>query len=806
MPPLPRLEQNLPRQTQQLAYSKESVHRERDLVWEYPSTADSYTPPCVKFDISEKEFSGPEVAHTFFKLIDGMLPTLETGGLVGRITADHPSTTSSTGMVGTDRARRSNPKVDLAIFESSGRNSEGLVSECDLTEEEKEASTSRHKHHIARAEWDRIVVPITVESSTRPCAFKPVSAEIQYPEAETTGNGTASGRIVEHIGKIFEHQHRIFVHSIYIHGSRVFLIRWDRLAAVVSKPFSLTKEPHKLLRFLFRLAKMSPAQRGYDTSIRPASEIEAKEFMAFIPVDSVPKTYLQDALRSDGDKEAAIFRVDLQDLESSDMTVNLVFARPRVLGEGIVGRATRGYVAYDLGEKRLVFLKDYWQSKTKSYHPELDTYKRLQAKEVPYIATPVGGGYVFSNSIQSEESLQKTTAQEHLPMVHGQSYCARVHYRFAVKEIGRPLEDYKDAEEMVGAVYYAVTAHRAAWEDAGVLHRDISSGNILITEDGDGLLNDWDMSKYDDEVANLQSPAFRSGTWPFMSALLLCCPKKPHQVSDDVESFVHVINWLTLRFQVSSTPEAIDCSLKMYEECRRTKKGFDVGGIIKLDNIRGGGGPGFNLDNIQPPALKDVAQKLWAMCRRHYSSAEVMEALKDIDPELKPESLVLSTTSGGRRYKKVPAPRGRYPRHASRSPPRTAPVGGKPLMNNHAEIEGILYEILEGDTDCTLWQGVKFGDQFLKRPAKRTCLTAPGGSAKLQGSATFQKPDQGMRKSQNVSKPRSTRSAASLEDPEVQGKSKRAKRNNAGRPPRVVERDEEGSDAGVGEDVDPFIT
>ena len=130
-----------------------------------------------------------------------MQPCLETGSLVGRIIAGHPSTTSSAGMIGIDKARRSDRKVDLAIFESSGRNSEGLVSDCDLTEEEKGASTSRYKHYLARAEWDRIIVPITVESSGRPCAFGLVSAETQYPEAETIGSGTVSGQISEQIGR-----------------------------------------------------------------------------------------------------------------------------------------------------------------------------------------------------------------------------------------------------------------------------------------------------------------------------------------------------------------------------------------------------------------------------------------------------------------------------------------------------------------------------------------------------------------------------------------------------------------------------
>ena len=38
-------------------------------------------------------------------------------------------------------------------------------------------------------------------------------------------------------------------------------------------------------------------------------------------------------------------------------------------------------------------------------------------------------------------------------------------------------------------------AHKEAYESAGILHRDISAGNILITDDGHGLLIDWDISK-----------------------------------------------------------------------------------------------------------------------------------------------------------------------------------------------------------------------------------------------------------------------------------------------------------------------
>jgi serine/threonine protein kinase len=49
-------------------------------------------------------------------------------------------------------------------------------------------------------------------------------------------------------------------------------------------------------------------------------------------------------------------------------------------------------------------------------------------------------------------------------------------------------------------------AHKEAYR-ADVIHRDISPGNILITEDGHGLLIDWDLCK---RVSKLEAGALQN--------------------------------------------------------------------------------------------------------------------------------------------------------------------------------------------------------------------------------------------------------------------------------------------------------
>jgi serine/threonine protein kinase len=113
-------------------------------------------------------------------------------------------------------------------------------------------------------------------------------------------------------------------------------------------------------------------------------------------------------------------------------------------------------------------------------------------------------------------AVQRTRTQDYV----GRPWCPGhpqvepyVHYRLVLKTIGISLNQFKSTRQLWGVIRDAIVgkgtlpcilpfknspclvAHRDAYNKARILHRDVSAGNILITEKGSGILIDWDLSK-----------------------------------------------------------------------------------------------------------------------------------------------------------------------------------------------------------------------------------------------------------------------------------------------------------------------
>ncbi|RPD54811.1 hypothetical protein L226DRAFT_515198 [Lentinus tigrinus ALCF2SS1-7] len=163
------------------------------------------------------------------------------------------------------------------------------------------------------------------------------------------------------------------------------------------------------------------------------------------------------------------------------------------------------------------------------------------------------------------------------------TYRERSHMRLVIDNVGRSLERATSTEELVCALRDAVKGHKLAFEKAGVLHRDISVGNILIvdeTEDGKfvGFIHDFDYSAMTDIAPGDEMPELsaaetmdddglettgsviitykkderkeRTGTYYFIAMEILDGGVVVHGVHHDLESIYWVLVWIVLRHTI----------------------------------------------------------------------------------------------------------------------------------------------------------------------------------------------------------------------------------------------------------------
>ncbi|PCH38319.1 hypothetical protein WOLCODRAFT_136166 [Wolfiporia cocos MD-104 SS10] len=554
-------------------------------------------------------------------------------------------------------------RPDLSIYPTLPHVLESITLTKKDTKDKKTADGARGPY-IARTRWPFLASTVEVKSKASESAF---IFNPQNPEEflRRTDDGLkALGQLVEHPMLMFARQHLTYVFSVSTFQQYARIVRWDRSGAIATDAFDFCgQNSYKLLDFFFRLGCMSDEQRGYDPTAVLASDTELVQLEQARGAFSAVQRRLYDEMMAEGRRPIYKITVRAEDLipperlrpagGASQTTSSSVVSPPNA-GQGIrsflvgkerfasgsaVGRGTKGYVAFDLLERRFVFLKDSWRTGARAEHT---VYESLWRANVTHIATPISGGDVYSGNVA-----QKTSNHE-----CGEGFPIRTHYRLIVREVGRPLEDYKDAAYLVKYIYDAMTAHQEAWESAGILHRDVSGENILIYEpqtDADpsseeplAFLNDWDLCKSRQEMNKISQDHIHSGTWQFMSALLLTNPAKKHELSDDLESFVHVLYWLSLKYHEHSwtgEPAALRIHMFRYfdDRIRRTTDSRYHGGDYKLVTMKSGE-PLCTLQGNAP--FQSFLRSLAKLCQAHYAYVEATRPPRAEDTKpLKKEDL-----------------------------------------------------------------------------------------------------------------------------------------------------------------------
>ncbi|KAI9567162.1 hypothetical protein HD554DRAFT_2329373 [Boletus coccyginus] len=411
---------------------------------------------------------------------------------------------------------------------------------------------------------------------------------------DTAEGNQARGQLAHYAGAQHSLQFRHFSFSIAIQGDHARFLRWDPSATVVTAAFNYRTHSRLMAEFLWR-------ERGHDVSIQSANlafEVNAR---------------VREQLGIE-DEKIPLYKYEVPGLIGMGHAYG---ARPPTENRSLVGRCTRSLpVVWIPAEDVISDTRTFRETDERDpdqrtdspgveVMPEHEIMKYSITMERQISQHIVAGGDVDGGRTQMQE------------LADAPWLCVRPrispyqHYRLVHRIVGRPLFKFECTKQLVTAVFNALQAHSHAFKIAKILHRDISAGNIILTDEGKGLLIDWELAKMVDEGGSRRPD--RTGTWQFMSAKLLWNPGKVHTLTDDLESFLHVLGWMTLRYVPASDTylafhRGID--MAMFDEHYQQQGHSEQGGHQKSRAFRAGDYPSSTFQPRCKTPLFDLLMEL----------------------------------------------------------------------------------------------------------------------------------------------------------------------------------------------------
>ncbi len=169
-----------------------------------------------------------------------------------KITADHPESSED------------GSKPDLSMYRTDvGENAWTIMNGSGV--------------HSAKAAWGWIIMPIEIKNKLRADPFEDTS---QLRASEDNDGRSSQAQLIKYVAEVQARQHRTSVFSLFIVKNKARLIRWDRIGAIVSKPFFYIRDTPSvekdgctnLLNYVYKIASASAQDQGYDPTVIRLSE------------------------------------------------------------------------------------------------------------------------------------------------------------------------------------------------------------------------------------------------------------------------------------------------------------------------------------------------------------------------------------------------------------------------------------------------------------------------------------------------------------------------------------------------------
>jgi hypothetical protein len=250
------------------------------------------------------------------------------------------------------------------------------------------------------------------------------------------------GQITSYATTHMSVQYRTHIFLVLICHKYARLMRWDRSGAIVTAPTYYMTEP-QLFDFFVRFDRLSPEERGHDTTVRRATEMEGKEAMKSA-----------DELKEWKDRLLVVSIPNGNGEDGGGM--EYVVGPPSMSPWMLVGRWTRTSIGYDVLRKKKIFMKDSWRLVLEGVPKEGDVYSRFEKNEVKNVPRCSNSGDIGEDKRHRTQTKEFVEEEWVWKSEYKYDLTTHRHYRLVLDDIGKRLDRFKRSSEMVRAVWAAL--------------------------------------------------------------------------------------------------------------------------------------------------------------------------------------------------------------------------------------------------------------------------------------------------------------------------------------------------------------
>ncbi|KAG2366070.1 hypothetical protein BDR07DRAFT_1480638 [Suillus spraguei] len=261
---------------------------------------------------------------------------------------------------------------------------------------------------------------------------------------------------------------QLYVLCIFIYGHKFSLGWYDRRGVIISYDYDIDDDLDILINAVLQLTThMTTYQLGHDRSAR------LLEGHSYYQVE-----YPSFLVSMDADGDTCLWKTEGPPIWSS---------------LSLLGRGTATWRAVSVGNKKegVIVLKTLWRSQTRQ--SESNIYGHIKSPLPGVAEFSLGDDVHIPSAACRSLILNDDVGVPDDPVLH----------RLALKTVGRPLWDAETTRDFILGSLAAIKGHQGLVEQ-GILHRDMSPGNIFLG--GPGCAEGWEGFVADLEFASVAQP------------------------------------------------------------------------------------------------------------------------------------------------------------------------------------------------------------------------------------------------------------------------------------------------------------